>query len=135
MGLLERFVYINSTYVGVMQSDVVPTRTEEGDVSGKRKRSMSAHTVAVLRALAEGTSYGFDIMDATGLPSGTVYPILSRMEERGLVESRWEAVDAPRDRGRPPRKYYGLTSDGTAALHDALERMRALTRPLPGEAR
>ena len=48
-------------------------------------------TVAViLQALDNGYQYGFDIMDITGLPSGTVYPALRRLEESGYVESKWE---------------------------------------------
>ena len=47
-------------------------------------------TGQVLQALASGYHYGFDIMDATGLPSGTVYPILRRLDGEGLVQSRWE---------------------------------------------
>jgi PadR family transcriptional regulator PadR len=48
-------------------------------------------TVLVLEALARGYRYGFDILDATNLPSGTVYPILRRFENEGLVTSQWEA--------------------------------------------
>jgi DNA-binding PadR family transcriptional regulator len=95
---------------------------------------MSGPTVTVLRALAEGASYGFDVMDATGLPSGTVYPILGRLQERGLVSSRWEAADAHRSEGRPARKYYRLTGEGRAALQVEVERYRALGRPLPRQA-
>ena len=48
-------------------------------------------TVAViLQALDNGYQYGFDIMDVTGLPSGTVYPALRRLEEAGYVDSKWE---------------------------------------------
>ena len=61
---------------------------------------------AVLQAIALGYGYGFDVMDATGLPSGTVYPALRRMEAAGLIASRWEdSVVAQRDQ-RPARKYY-----------------------------
>ena len=47
-------------------------------------------TSLVLHALLQGHHHGFDIMDATGLPSGTVYPILRRLDAEGLVRSRWE---------------------------------------------
>ena len=61
--------------------------------------SMSA--TAVLQAIANGYVYGFDIMDATGLPSGTVYPALRRMEGAGLITSQWEeATVAQRDQRR-----------------------------------
>jgi DNA-binding PadR family transcriptional regulator len=95
---------------------------------------MSAPTIAVLRALAEGATYGFDVMDATALPSGTVYPILSRLERRALTRSRWEDPEAHRQEGRPARKYYELTEEGRAALAEAMTEVRALGRPLPGEA-
>jgi DNA-binding PadR family transcriptional regulator len=95
-----------------------------------RKRGLSGPGVAVLRALAEGASYGFDVMDATGLPSGTVYPILSRAERLGHVMSQWEDPEAHRREGRPARKYYRLTAEGRSALAEAMNRFRALGRPL-----
>ena len=68
-------------------------------------RQLSFAVVAVLHAIADGVSYGFDIMDRTELPSGTVYPALSRLERDGLVRSHWEdPVKAHGDR-RPPRRY------------------------------
>ena len=79
-------------------------------------------TALVLAALARGVRHGFDVLDATGLPSGTVYPILRRLEGAGLVKSRWESVQIARDDGRPPRRYYELTGAGAEALREALER-------------
>ena len=110
---------------------VSPQRPDEMSMKEGRNRPMSPHTVAVLRALAGGTTYGFDVMDATDLPSGTVYPILSRVERRGLVEASWEDPELHRSEGRPARKYYQLTAEGRVALSGAIERMRALGRPLP----
>ena len=95
-----------------------------------RNRAMSPAMAAVLRAITEGASYGFHVMDVTSLPSGTVYPILSRMEERGLVVSRWQSPDAQREAGRPPRRYYTVTADGTTALAHAIDRFRTLGQPL-----
>jgi len=95
---------------------------------------MSPATVAVLRALAEGARYGFDVMDSTGLASGTVYPILGRLERRALVRARWEDPKLPRAEGRPPRKYYSITPEGREALRVGIERLRQLTgdaRPVP----
>lgn len=103
-------------------------------MSASPYRKPSPHTVAVLRALAAGATWGFDIMDATGLPSGTVYPILSRAEARGWVETRWEEAATHQAAGRPARKYYGLTEDGRTVLAAAVARFRELGRPLPGEA-
>ena len=88
-----------------------------------------SYTVAViLQALDHGYGYGFDIMDITGLPSGTVYPALRRLEEADLVVSRWERQTLAQRDGRPPRKYYELTSAGREALSEALERYRLLDR-------
>ena len=83
-------------------------------------------TALVLQALARGFHYGFDIMDATGLPSGTVYPILRRLDGEGLLASAWEKqADAQREQ-RPPRRYYDITAAGEALLADAASRYRAL---------
>ena len=77
-------------------------------------------TALVLFALARGFRHGFDILDATALPSGTVYPILRRLEHAGLVASRWEPVREARDAGRPPRRYYELSGAGAETLRAAL---------------
>ena len=79
-------------------------------------------TALVLLALSRGIRHGFDVLDATGLPSGTVYPILRRLETAGVVKSRWEAVQRARDEGRPPRRYYELTGTGAGTLRAALAR-------------
>ena len=96
-----------------------------------RTRAMSGPTVAVLAALADGISYGFDVMDATGLASGTVYPILARLESRALAESDWEDPRTHRAEGRPARKYYSITAAGRSALATELERFRTQGLPVP----
>jgi DNA-binding PadR family transcriptional regulator len=90
-------------------------------------------TVAILHAIASGNEFGFDIMHATGLTSGTVYPALDKLEDQGLLRSRWEDPRIARREGRPARRYFRLTSVGAAALSAALERHKSL-RPiaLPG---
>ncbi|MEZ5290695.1 MAG: PadR family transcriptional regulator [Vicinamibacterales bacterium] len=97
-------------------------------------RKMGASLVAVLQAVASGTAYGFDIIDATGLPSGTVYPALSRLERDGYLRSSWEDDAAAFAAGRPARRYYRVTADGTRALGDAVAHYRALLpmRPVRG---
>ena len=87
---------------------------------------MTQSTAIVLQALANGFAYGFDIMDVTGLPGGTVYPALRRLEAAGLVESEWEEGRVAQEQGRPPRKYYGLTDAGETALAGAAQRFRVL---------
>src|SRR4051812_17118780 len=70
-------------------------------------------TAIVMLAVSRGVRYGFDIMEATGLQSGTVYPILRRLEAAGMVRSKWEAVGTARDEQRPPRRYYQMTGAGS----------------------
>ena len=84
----------------------------------------------VLEAIASGTGYGFDIMDHTGLASGSVYPALSRLERIGLVRSRWEDAALARREKRPPRRYYEISASGRAALSSALAEARALALSL-----
>jgi PadR family transcriptional regulator, regulatory protein PadR len=95
-------------------------------------------TVLVLQALLDGRQHGFDIMAVTGLASGTVYPILRRIEAEGVARAKWEAVTAARDAQRPPRRYYELTSGGarvaremTTAAAERRRTMRAI-RPVEG---
>jgi len=102
---------------------------------------LSYTTAIILQALANGYQYGFDIIDVTGLPSGTVYPALRRFEEAGLCDSRWEGDDVAEREQRSPRRYYELTKDGRAALAEALKRYRALEnffvgakKPRPSDA-
>ena len=88
--------------------------------------TMTYQTALVLEALMAGRHHGFDIMDATDLPSGTIYPILRRLDEEGLVRSRWERDTVARREQRPPRRYYELTAAGAAKLAEARARYRAL---------
>jgi PadR family transcriptional regulator, regulatory protein PadR len=85
--------------------------------------------------------YGYDLMKAARLPSGTLYPMLARLQDQGLVTSEWEPPPADAS-GRPPRKYYQLTGEGVRAVR--LELAQAATaaprtahgtaRPAPGSA-
>ena len=85
-----------------------------------------AFAALVLQALAKGYRYGFEIIDFTGLASGTTYPILRRFERDRLVRSKWEGQKKAYGHGRPPRRYYyELTDIGTEALSSALERFQA----------
>jgi DNA-binding PadR family transcriptional regulator len=81
-------------------------------------RRLSAQTIAVLTALAQGAgwSYGLELSKRTGLKSGSLYPILIRLADRGLLESRWLEPERP---GRPPRHAYRITNAGLGALSEA----------------
>ena len=93
------------------------------------RSSLTAATHLILQALASGYRYGFEIMDVTGLPSGSVYPALRRFESRRLVNARWEDEAAARDEGRPARRYYELTGLGRTLLAESRERYHALSAP------
>ncbi len=95
------------------------------------KLNMTYPTALVLQALARGYHHGFDVMDATGLPSGTVYPILRRLDREGLLKSAWEKQATAERDGRPPRRYYSITAAGQAMLDEALERYHLLERAVP----
>jgi PadR family transcriptional regulator PadR len=96
-----------------------------------RTPRMTIPTQLVLRALLADPSkelYGVEIGQAAGLPSGTVHPILARLETVGWLESRWEEID-PRVEGRPARRYYRLTPDGMELARSALARAYTSVRP------
>lgn len=95
--------------------------------------SFTYPTAAVLLAIRRGHRYGFDIMDATGLPDGTVYPLLRRLERRGVLTAAWEDEAVARADQRPPRRYYGLTPVGEASLEEVAERFPALARAFAAE--
>jgi PadR family transcriptional regulator PadR len=100
-------------------------------------RRLAISALTVLQAVGNGFEYGFDIIDSTGLPSGTVYPALSRLERDGYVRSAWEDELRAHREGRPARRYYRLTASGTRALNDALAHYRRVLahsrRPQPQE--
>jgi DNA-binding PadR family transcriptional regulator len=89
---------------------------------------MTYLTGVVLAAIRAGHRYGFDIMDATGIPDGSVYPALRRLERAGYLAARWEDKDEATARQRPPRRYYRLTPDGAEALEGARERFPGVDR-------
>jgi DNA-binding PadR family transcriptional regulator len=96
-----------------------------------------SHTAAlILQALDAGYVYGFSIMETTGLPSGTVYPALRRLEQNELIRSQWEKQSTADDEQRPARKYYKLTAAGRTTLEASRRRYPLLERLIPsGEAK
>src|SRR6266436_2284777 len=97
---------------------------------GMEKPLRLSHTSAlILQTISQGYRYGFDIMDVTGLPSGTVYPALRRLERDQLIQSKWESEALAKD--RPPRKNYRVTRLGNDVLTGALRRYPLLERLAP----
>ena len=95
---------------------------------------MTLPTQLVLRALLADPAqemYGLQICTEAGLPSGTIHPILARLEHLGWVQSRWEDIDTHAE-GRPRRRYYQLTRDGAELACDALARATTPLSTVPG---
>jgi PadR family transcriptional regulator, regulatory protein PadR len=83
---------------------------------------MTLPTQLVLRVMLDEPAremYGLQICEAAGLPSGTIHPILARLERLGWLESRWEDA-SPREEGRPRRRYYYWSKDGAERARIAL---------------
>jgi len=95
---------------------------------------MTQVTALILRAIASGSRYGFDVMERCGLPSGTAYPALRRLEKGGYLKGRWERAELAHAEGRPRRRTYELTPLGRDGLTEAekkLEEIRQLLGALP----
>lgn len=91
---------------------------------------MTLPTQLVLRAMLVDSTramYGLELCSEAGLPSGTIHPILSRLEQFKWVKSYWEDVD-PRSEGRPRRRYYQLTEYGIQSALAALARAGSRTK-------
>jgi PadR family transcriptional regulator, regulatory protein PadR len=97
------------------------------------KGSLSYAATVVLQAVSSGYLYGFDVIDITGLPGGTVYPALRRLEEAGYLTSKWEKPSIAQSEPRPQRKYYDLTRSGHEVLAEALKRYRLLELAKPAK--
>ncbi len=88
---------------------------------------MTVGVMAVLGALLERSDaelYGLEIVRASGLEPGTIYPILQRLRGAGWVTDRWEDPEPAHTEGRPPRRYYRLTAEGRARAVHALQNGR-----------
>ena len=93
-----------------------------------------SHTAAlILQAIRAGHVYGFSIMEQTGLPSGTVYPAMRRLERDELIRSSWEKQSIADAEQRPPRKYYKMTAAGGRTLEASRKRYPLLARLMPLE--
>jgi len=100
----------------------------------KQPETKLSHTSAlILQALDAGFVYGFSIMEMAGLPSGTVYPAMRRLERDDLIRSQWEKQSIADAEQRPPRKYYKLTAAGKSTLDASRKRYPLLERLIPTE--
>ncbi|MEV0396423.1 PadR family transcriptional regulator [Polymorphospora rubra] len=89
-----------------------------------------ARVLSALLEEQEADRYGLDLMKVTGLTSGSLYPILRRLEQAGWLLARWEEIDAVAA-GRPARRYYRLTAHGIERAGAALAELHAATTPRP----
>ncbi len=95
--------------------------------------TMTAATARVVRAFLEDPAadrYGFDLMRATGLASGSLYPILARLDRAGWIVGHREDID-PAQAGRSPRRYYTMPAHSAERARIALAEMSALFAPPP----
>ena len=100
-------------------------------VQGVRMTGPLERVLGAFLADPAAPRYGYDLMKAARLPSGTLYPLLARLEHQGLVASAWET---PQQDGQRPRKYYRLTGEGQRVARLELaqasaRRQRAPARP------
>ena len=102
-----------------------------------RDRKCSRQTLVLLAALMEqprSWRHGYDLSNETGLKSGTLYPVLMRLSDRGLLDSKWQPSELA---GRPPRRMYRLTTKGAAFAKKELaacDQTMIVTKPLGGRA-
>lgn len=90
-------------------------------MKGPRMTGPTRAVLDVFLAATDVDHYGLAIGSATRLPSGTIHPILARLEGLGWVSSEWEDID-PSDLGRPRRRHYRLTAAGATSARAALAR-------------
>ena len=98
-------------------------------------RKRSHQTKLILQVLLDSPAdevYGLEVVRASGVPAGTSYAILRRLEDEGLLEGRWEQI-SPEEEGRPPRRYYRLNGEGRKVAHrETADDRRALRLLAPG---
>ena len=99
------------------------------------KPRMTIPTLRVLAALLAdplGEHYGLELSRAAGLPSGTIYPILTRLQSAGWLTSAWEEIDEAAE-GRRRRRYYCLTGTGREQARAAVAQHTRALRPVLGD--
>jgi len=101
--------------------------------TGPRLTRATREVLAALMRDPTGEHYGLSVAEATGLSSGSLYPILARLEAAGLLTSRWEEVDESKA-GRPRRRYYRLTGAGAEVAAPVAAEVRSRARLILGRA-
>ncbi len=99
----------------------------------KTDAKLSHSASLILKSIDCGYCYGFEIMELIGLPSGTIYPALRRLERDGFITAKWESEKAATAEQRPPRRYYRTTKTGKDALSVLAERYPLLDKLTPAE--
>ena len=102
-------------------------------VADVRTTAAVAKVLSAFLADPGADRYGLDLMRATGHASGTLYPILLRLQRAGWVVAHWEDVD-PVAAARPARRYYRLSPDGVVAARTAVAQLYARLAPGAGPA-
>ena len=98
-----------------------------------RQVRVTLQTLQVLQVLQDDTAgqhYGLEISKKSGLPTGSVYPIMTRLEIAGWISSAWEDIDESAQ-GRRRRRYYWLTEEGAVCARHEVEKARRLLSPGP----
>ena len=94
-----------------------------------RERRSSNQTLSIFEALLarpRAWRHGYDLSLETELKSGTLYPVLMRLSDRGFLDSKWEESELP---GRPPRRMYRLTAAGIAHAKSELAMRDEISMP------
>jgi PadR family transcriptional regulator, regulatory protein PadR len=89
---------------------------------GRKRRRITDETAAVLALFLSDVArslYGLEIIKETGISSGSLYPILLRLEARGVIDGVWEQIDESTE-GRRRRRYHRITPDGVVFAREAL---------------
>lgn len=100
-----------------------------------RTRALSPHARTILAVLLDAGprwSHGYELARVAGVKSGTLYPLLIRLEAQGHLEAEWQQ---PAEGGRPPRHAYRLTASGVQLARDNPPATPVLADPRRGEAR
>ena len=118
---------------GCPRQRVVPRRSlcSSATLMAVARPELTPKMAAVIKVFLEDPEqprYGFELMRRTGQPSGTLYPILARLERAGWLTGGREDID-PRAEGRPPRRNYRITSEAVAAARAQLAALAEQYRP------